>query len=494
MEPLYPEPPEMQTTGTPSDLMEITSASQTVPRERSRRVQNYQAVHETEENVVPRTPELKGVYYPGMSIFDAASAEAQKKRNQRKHDSLLAQIQQESLDIECNEYIYWPDGSLKMCRFITGDVQSSPFKDDTPPAPPPKRRRGRKSKQASKNVDQDRLMVTGQSQTNRDKSAHGSLNNGPEPSTKTACVHDSLPQVLVNDEAFTNTIKDGADWLLNMGEPALGNRRLFPIFSDQGTPSLGQAGSPVKHHPNPLNPSIGHYSCQPGNDAYRSWLLASHCSNDARSHSNTVSKRFPPSFTNPKAGLPARPILGAVESRPVVRVGNEDSLNLASNENTHGEMKTSAQAFPKLDPAVQRIMGVPQSAHPKCRPGKENLPPFSEGAERLHCNTKNGSHPTEIQKYFMIQGNQRAEISTTLPPEMAFAGMKTPPVYRVSLNPLNPNAHMRQSLPYSSHYTPFRSGQADTFTGRLNDKLGSQQDPGDKTVRRDDFNYEPFVA
>ncbi|KAL8767273.1 MAG: hypothetical protein Q9209_006199 [Squamulea sp. 1 TL-2023] len=496
MEPLYPEPPQMQVTDASSGLMEITSNSQTVAQGRTRRVQNYQAVHGTEEVVVPRTPELKGVYYPGMSLFDAASAEAQKKRNQRKHDSLLAQIQQESLDVECNEYIYWPDGSLKMCRFITGDVQSSPFKDDTPPAPPPKRRRGRKSKHANKDFDQERHTVTGQSQINRHESAHGSLNNYPEPSTKPAYVHYAMSPVLENDRAFTNTKEEGEDWLLNLGEPALGNRRSFPVFSDRGMPTPSQAGSPVKHQPNPLNPSMGQYSCQSPNAAYRSWLIASHYSNDARSHTNTVPKSILSSFPTHKAGLLSRPILGAMQSLPIVREGNEHSPNLASNENTHDEVKTSGQALPINDAALhaRRITDLPQSAHPRYRPGKENLPPLSEGAEQLRSNTKNGRHPTEVQKYFMIQGNQGAQVSTTLPPEMAFGGMKTPPVYKASLNPLNPNAHLRQSLPYSSYYTPFRSGQADTFIGRSNTTLASRQDPADMIPGGDRIRYEPFVA
>ena len=79
------------------------------------------------------SPVLKGVRYPGMSLFDAASREAQRLRNQKKNNSITEQLQVDAAAIEPMEHIYWPEGHLKKSRVITGEVESSPMKEDTPP-------------------------------------------------------------------------------------------------------------------------------------------------------------------------------------------------------------------------------------------------------------------------------------------------------------------------------------------------------------------------
>ena len=87
---------------------------------------------------------LKGVRYPGMSLFDSASEEAQRQRNQKKDGAVVEQMEHDSEAIEPLEQIYWPEGTLKLERLITGNVESSPYKD---PSPPPKRQRARKTTQ-----------------------------------------------------------------------------------------------------------------------------------------------------------------------------------------------------------------------------------------------------------------------------------------------------------------------------------------------------------
>lgn len=85
-----------------------------------------------------QSPVLKGVQWPGMDIFDSASPEAQRKRNQKKNISVIAQMELNSTSVEPLERIYWPEGRLKMERIITGNVESSPPKEESPK---PKRRR-----------------------------------------------------------------------------------------------------------------------------------------------------------------------------------------------------------------------------------------------------------------------------------------------------------------------------------------------------------------
>jgi hypothetical protein len=67
---------------------------------------------------------LKGVVWPGMSIFDSATAEMQRKRNQKKHGSVLIQLQATSEDTEPVEFVF-RDGHLEKQRTITGNPESS---------------------------------------------------------------------------------------------------------------------------------------------------------------------------------------------------------------------------------------------------------------------------------------------------------------------------------------------------------------------------------
>ena len=84
----------------------------------------------------------KGPQWPGMAMFDSASPETQRKRNQKKEFTVLGQMEQDSLDIQQVEQIYFPDGSLKKERPITGNVESSsPVKAQSPRG---KGRRGRR--------------------------------------------------------------------------------------------------------------------------------------------------------------------------------------------------------------------------------------------------------------------------------------------------------------------------------------------------------------
>ena len=80
---------------------------------------------------------LKGVYWPGMDIFDSATPEMRRKRNQKKDTSVLEQLEINSLEVDATEHMWSPSGTLQRSKFITGLASSSPFK----PEPSPKRLR-----------------------------------------------------------------------------------------------------------------------------------------------------------------------------------------------------------------------------------------------------------------------------------------------------------------------------------------------------------------
>lgn len=83
-----------------------------------------------DENELPgfydrATPQLKGVQWPGMSIFDSATAIGRRRRNQKKSASVLEQLEANSLEVEPTEMVFTPHGSWKKSREISGLPSSS---------------------------------------------------------------------------------------------------------------------------------------------------------------------------------------------------------------------------------------------------------------------------------------------------------------------------------------------------------------------------------
>ncbi|KAF2810528.1 uncharacterized protein BDZ99DRAFT_387166 [Mytilinidion resinicola] len=89
----------------------------------------------TEESTISECTKLKGVYWPGMDIFDSATPEMRRKRNQKKDSSVLEQLEINSKEVEPTEIIFTPQGTFKKQRRISGSSfeESSPIKlEDSP--------------------------------------------------------------------------------------------------------------------------------------------------------------------------------------------------------------------------------------------------------------------------------------------------------------------------------------------------------------------------
>lgn len=71
-------------------------------------------------NVLPAA-QLKGVIWPGMAIFDSATKAMQKRRNQKKDGSILAQMKITSLTTQPLEVIYNHDFSFRREKPIFGE-------------------------------------------------------------------------------------------------------------------------------------------------------------------------------------------------------------------------------------------------------------------------------------------------------------------------------------------------------------------------------------
>ncbi|KAI4188288.1 MAG: hypothetical protein L6R41_002239 [Letrouitia leprolyta] len=418
----YPDPPMIESQSTTTQHEAKVPSLRPAPRGRPRRVHgNKEGEVAEEENFIPKTPELKGICYPGMALFDSANVDDQRKRNQRKNESLIAQIEQDSLEIECNEYIYWPDGSLKMCRFITGDVQSTPLKEDTPPPPPPKRRRGRKSKDKDGATDKKIRKLNKSSRASEHEASHAvkreaSLSQTFEwpNQTHTEGNTDTRAFGLTSIGARTEAEEDG--WLLNMGDPFLKCSRLNPILPHEDVKVSSQAGDPVKPMANPLR-SIPRKR-RLGSQGYSSQAWVGESAATSQPHFEVRSKRLPS--------------------------GTSNAMTKASN--IHLRHDEQAKSF-------------------AAKHDKENVLPDWDYARSSYERSTSTARANSNHRYTIAKADQKTQVSFTLPAEMAFAGLPTPPVYRVSLNPLNPNAHLRQSLPYSTNYTPF---EAPGFPGHSN--------------------------
>lgn len=112
---------------------------------------------------------LKGVYWEGMGIFDSATPDMRRRRNQKKAYSVIKSLMATSETVEATEMVFDDEGELHREREITGnpneDDGMSPLKGEESPdvesPPPPKKKTStRRPRQAlaSKNVNTGRVL------------------------------------------------------------------------------------------------------------------------------------------------------------------------------------------------------------------------------------------------------------------------------------------------------------------------------------------------
>lgn len=88
------------------------------------------------------SPKLKGVFWDGMDLFDAATEDMRRRRNQKKDGSVLKKMERISKSVVPDEAIYSPGGTWLKTRVITGDFEdTSPLKGETPVPKPTRKRR-----------------------------------------------------------------------------------------------------------------------------------------------------------------------------------------------------------------------------------------------------------------------------------------------------------------------------------------------------------------
>jgi len=82
---------------------------------------------------------LKGVRYPGMGLFDSANELQKRKRNQRKDESVLRNMEQTSSGIEPTEFVWTEVGEFQRTRdiYASPSIEGSPVCLSTKPSPIP---------------------------------------------------------------------------------------------------------------------------------------------------------------------------------------------------------------------------------------------------------------------------------------------------------------------------------------------------------------------
>ena len=123
---------------------------------------------------------LKGVYWDGMGMFDSATPEMRRKRNQKKATSVVQQLQVTSEVVEATECVFDAKGELRRERPITGNPESddglSPLPGESTPEtdfPPKKKRPGRRPRPALV----EKHVNTGRALRRRGDSHHPPFNN-----------------------------------------------------------------------------------------------------------------------------------------------------------------------------------------------------------------------------------------------------------------------------------------------------------------------------
>ncbi|KAJ5180545.1 hypothetical protein N7492_003755 [Penicillium capsulatum] len=100
---------------------------------------------------------LKGILWPGMDIFDSATQQMRRKRNQKKDGNVLKMMEITSLLVEPTELVFSPTGILRRERVISGKVDDdSPLKGETPI---PTRRPTRPKRNVLQQIDPNILRV-----------------------------------------------------------------------------------------------------------------------------------------------------------------------------------------------------------------------------------------------------------------------------------------------------------------------------------------------
>ncbi|OAA53957.1 hypothetical protein SPI_09164 [Niveomyces insectorum RCEF 264] len=80
---------------------------------------------------------LKGTIWPGMDLFDSATPDQKRKRNQRKDGAMIEQLKSTSEAVTATETVWNPEEGIHRVR----DIYDSPSVEGSPPSTPSRKRK-----------------------------------------------------------------------------------------------------------------------------------------------------------------------------------------------------------------------------------------------------------------------------------------------------------------------------------------------------------------
>ena len=385
----YPDPSEIH--GLPLGFSPLRTTEEVGRRTRTNTTPDSNG-RDIEKAVSIQPPVLKGVKWPGMSIFDSASLRAQRLRNQKKDGSILEQMEHNSIVVEQTERIYWPDGSLKLERLITGNVESSPLKE---PTPPPKRQRTRAKK-----------SVLADLSTNAPKPARRPHKSPSRfPGTQAADLRNTSRMALATLNSplprFSYPASDdNFERRLTTGNTSNVRQQAFEVFKDNAATRLPRYAAPRVRPAKQTSKTEGYPFLH-----------------------HTYGRQSPSPLHT--ARLPSPPSKQYVEN--------------------------SKQAHP--DDIHWDAQPRPTAGKPKpfvAAEDSENIEPILDVDGRIDDQGSQAHIQRITQRYFSVTENQPPQFFNSLPPHMDFGGLAEAKYHGSTLNLLNP--YLRQhhfSQPYS---------------------------------------------
>ncbi|KAJ5825992.1 hypothetical protein N7474_003130 [Penicillium riverlandense] len=207
---------------------------------------------------------LKGILWPGMDLFDSATKQMRRMRNQKKGEDVLKLMEMKSLCVEPTELVFSPKGTLQKEREITGNLEDySPLKGESP-NPMTKPRFARSKRRVLRQTD---LNVKLRDRKGARKAALRDSSSDPEESAEESA---ESPSLIRRHKGLDSPF--GYDGELGLTMRAFENRphKGFTIFNDVGNPYKKNIKDPCPEpnvHLGTLTPTrliLGHKPDMPG--------------------------------------------------------------------------------------------------------------------------------------------------------------------------------------------------------------------------------------
>lgn len=184
---------------------------------------------------------LKGIIWPGMDLFDSATPDQKRKRNQRKDDAAIDLLKGTSQNVTATEQVWGPSGDIRKER----DIYASPSSvEGTPPStPPPRKRKSRARNSASSALTPLAVLKTEDGQDGpptKQRRASGARASAKGRSTRASTRTTDKATDKANNEKTTGVRETSAE--IEEAVYALGNhkpRSAFNVYYEGSTHGTG---------------------------------------------------------------------------------------------------------------------------------------------------------------------------------------------------------------------------------------------------------------